>query len=224
MGLFDTVLNNGFKLKVPKEVSSFLKANEAKIPDEFQTKDLDNAMLTFKLFPNGRLLELTRKPTGRKIKYKNPFEGWHDNRPYLEKLFYKIKLKNNNLPDLVEETIDIYEKSNLTATFDIYTSEQINGRYLTLEYSVGAIKGIVKKAKLLKWEIESEEDAKARIKQDNEWKLKVDENLAKSREFRSKWYYPLLKEIYNPFIFFSAIAVRGLCNWLISKTYKWHRV
>ena len=90
MGLFDTIVNNGFKLKVPREVSSFLKANNAEIPDEFQTKDLDNCLTTFKLYPNGRLLELTRKPTGRKIKYKNPFEGWKDNRPLLEKIYHKI--------------------------------------------------------------------------------------------------------------------------------------
>jgi len=224
MGLFDTIVNNGFKLKVPREVSSFLKANNAEIPDEFQTKDLDNCLTTFKLYPNGRLLELTRKPTGRKIKYKNPFEGWKDNRPLLEKIYHKLFVESKFTKiDMVDETIDIYVKSDLTATFEMYSYEEIGGRYLTLDYTAEAVKGVVKKAKLLKWEIEDEQEAKERIQRDKEWKQKADESLAKSRDLKSKWYYPLIKEIYNPIIFFSGLAIRGVCGWLSSKTYTWRR-
>ena len=225
MGLFDTIVNNGFKLKLPREVTSFLKANGADIPDEFQTKDLENCLSTFKLFPNGRLLELTRKPTGRKVKYNSPFANWEDNRPLLEKIYHNIfiksKYKDGNL--LVDETIDVYEKSNLTADFEMYAYELIGGRYLALNFDVQAVKGIVKKAKLTRWELESEEDAASRTKQDNEWKEKMDKSFAKQKELRARWYYPLIKEIYNPLIFFTGLLIRNICTWLTNKTYKWKR-
>jgi hypothetical protein len=52
----------------------------------------------------------------------------------------------------------------------------------------------------------------------------MEESFAKQREFKLKWYYPVLKEIYNPFVFFTKIIVQGLCNTVIRWSYRWHGV
>ena len=80
MGLFDTVIIEGLKLKAPREVTSFLKSNNAEFPKEFQTKDLDSAMSVYTIKENGNIYIEERIPTGKKIPFNYPSWSWNDNR------------------------------------------------------------------------------------------------------------------------------------------------
>jgi len=222
--MFDTVVIDGLKLKAPKEVTSFLKSNNAKFPSEFQTKDLDNFLSTYKINVDGQIYQEVRKLTGKRVPYKNPFDSWKDNRPLLERIYWKIKYKDSSYSldnRLVEEVKLVNVKSKLTETFEIYTIEEVSGRYLELSYSVKAVDGKVKTVHLNKWSIESEKDSKKRNEENKEFQDKMNRSFAAQKEFRSKWYYPVLKETYNPFIFFSRLLVQKICNKIITWSYRW---
>jgi len=224
MGMFDTIIIEGLKLKAPKEVTSFLKSNSSKFPSEFQTKDLDNALYTYKIKENGDILVEERQPTGKKIPYKSLLEGWEDKRPWLERLYWKIKTKNYSLSSkekLINETKSIFKKTKLTNTFTMLSYDEVAGRYLTLDYEVKAVDGKAKSVKLLEWSIESEKEATKRHKSDKEFKEKMEASFIKRKEFQSNWYYPILKEVYNPIVFFTKIAVQSICNALIRWSYRW---
>lgn len=229
MGMFDTVIIEGLKLpKLPAEISSYLKKGNANISNDFQTKDLENALQTYTIDEKGQIYLTEYKPTGKKIPYENPFKNWRDNRSLLERLYFKLQDKklNYKYPALryIEERKPVKLKAKLTSTFEVYTYEEVSGRYIDVAYEIKAVEGRVLKVTLKRAELEAEKNAKKR-KQEN---LKFDENFAKNiqaqKEFRSKWYYPLLKETYNPFVFFSAKLIQVACNWLIKQTYRWHGV
>jgi len=227
MGMFDTVIVEGLKLKAPREITSFIKSNSASFPNEFQTKDLDCLMGVYKINENGVIFEEQRKLTGKKIPFADHFKDWKDNRSFLERLYWKVKnLKYSsfNKKNLVEETKTILVKSKITNTFTMLSVDEIGGRSLSLDYEVKAVEGKVKSVKLFKWELESEKEAAKRHKRDSEFKQKMDESFAKHRKFRSNWYYPILKEIYNPAVFFTKISLQAICNALIRWSYRWHGV
>jgi hypothetical protein len=73
----------------------------------------------------------------------------------------------------------------------------------------------------LEWSLESKEDAQKRKQDDDEFLLQMDRSIAKHRELKSKWYYPILKETYNPFIFFSRLTAQAICNSIIRWSYRW---
>jgi len=223
MGMFDTVIVEKLKLKAPKEVTSFLKTNNADFPNEFQTKDLDCALHTFKIKESGDIFVEERKPTGKKIPYNLPFKGWTDNRSFLERVYcnYKNKKYSTPLPKFVDETKPVFVKTKLTDTFTMLSYDEIGGRYVSLDYEVKAVEGKVKSVKLLEWSIESEKESLNRHKENKIFDEKRDASFAKRREFHSKWYYPLIKEIYNPFLFFSRKAVQSICNTLVKWSYRW---
>ena len=224
MGMFDTIIIEGLKLKAPREVTSLLKANNAELPTEFQTKDLDNVLGTYKLNAKGDIFREERKPTGKKIPYELPFSNWKDNRAWLERVYWKFKHKEyTNKEDikLVDETKSVFVKVKLTNTFTMLAVEMIGGRSLVLDYEVKVIDGKVKSTKLIEWSIESEKDAQERRQDNEQFKLQTDRAMAKHREFKSKWYYPIIKETYNPFIYFSRLTVQAICNALIRWSYRW---
>jgi len=223
MGMFDTVIVEGLKLKAPKEVISFLEANNAELPTEFQTKDLENALGTYKLNAKGDIFREERKPTGKKIPYELPFLSWKDNRSWLERVYWRVKYKENKKEKirLIDETKPVFLRVKLTNTFTMLAVEQIGGRNLTLDYEVKAIDGKVKSTKLLEWSLESKKDAQKRKQDDDEFLLQMDKSIAKHRELKSKWYYPILKETYNPFIFFSRLTVQAACNSIVRWSYRW---
>lgn len=227
MGMFDTVIIEGLKLKTSKEVTSFLKANNAKLPTEFQTKDLENSLGTYKINAKGDIFREERKPTGKKIPYELPFLGWKDERAWLERVYWKYKHKeytNKEEVKFIDETKPIFVKAKLTNTFTMLAVELIDGRSLVLDYEVKAIDGKVKSTKLLEWSIEPRKDAQKRQQNDEEFKLQTDKAMAKHRAFKSQWYYPIIKETYNPFIFFLRITVQAICNALIRWSYRWRGV
>ena len=223
MGMFDTIIIEGLKLKAPKEVTSFLKANNAEFPKEFQTKDLDNVLDTYKLNAKGDVYREERKPTGKKIPYELPLLSWKDDRAWLERVYWKFKHKEYKKEDikLIDETKPVFVKVKFTNTFTMLAVEDIGGRSLTLDYEVKVIDGKVKSTKLLEWSLESEKDAQKRKQDNDEFLLQMDKTINKRRELRSKWYYPILKETYNPFIYFSRLAVQSICNSLIRWSYRW---
>jgi len=227
MGMFDTIIIEGLKLKASKEVTSFLKVNNAEFPTEYQTKDLNNALETYRINAKGDVFEDVSKPTGRKVPYELPFKDWPDNRPWLVKIYYNIKYKQCNVLEeqkLVDEVRRVKVKSKLTNTIIMYSYDEIGGRYVSLNYEVKIVEGKVKTIKLLEWEIEDEEKANKRIQNDADWKERISCDIAKRKSFQSTWYYPLLKETYNPFVFFVRIAVQKICSKVINAAYKWHGV
>lgn len=227
MGMFDTVVIKDLKLKAPKEIVKLLKDNNKAFPSEFQTKDLDNVLATYFIRESGQVYVEQRKSTGKKIPYTNPFQGWEDSRSLLEKLYWKIKFKDTSYSlsnRLVEEVKLVKVKSDLTQTFEIYSLEEVGNRYIDLSYTLKAVNGRITSCKLNKWSIESEKDAKKRHKNDDEFKQKMETSFAKRKEFQSKWYYPILKQTYNPFIFFTRLFVHYLCNKITTSSYRWKGV
>ena len=223
MGMFDTIIVEGLKLKAPKEITSFLKANNAELPTEFQTKDLDNVLGTYKLNAKGDVFREERKPTGKKIPYELPLLNWKDSRSWLERVYWRFKHKEYKKEDikLIDETKPIFVKTKFTNTFIMLAVEEIDRRNLVLDYEVKVIDGKVKSTKLLEWSLESKEDAQKRKQDNDEFLLQMDKTINKRRELKSKWYYPIIKETYNPFIYFSRLAVQSICNALIRLSYRW---
>lgn len=226
MGMYDTVVVEGLKLKTSKEVAAFLKANSAKLPSEFQTKDLENCLTTYHINEAGQIFEIVHKPTGKKKEYVNPFKNWQDTRSFLEKAFFNMKYKTDNCNEktLVDETVPVKIKSKITKTFEIYTYAEIAGRYIDISYNIIATDGKVKSVKLVECSVESEEKANERHKDDAEFKKNMEISFAARRSFQSKWYYPILKETVNPAIFFTKILVQKACNKIITWSYRWHGV
>ena len=227
MGMFDTIIVEGLKLKAPKEVTSFLKANNAELPTEFQTKDLDNVLGTYKLNAKGDVFAEERRPTGKKIPYELPFLNWKDNRSWLERVYWKFKYKEyTNKEDikLIDETKPVFVKIKFTNTFTMLAVEEIGCRSLALDYEVKVIDGKVKSTKLLKWSLEPEKDAQKRKQDDAEFKKNMEISFAARRTFQSKWYYPILKETVNPAIFFTRLLIQKACNNIITWSYRWYGV
>lgn len=228
MGLYDTVVIEGLKLKYPAEVSSYIKRLKAPFPSEFQTKDLDNSLSTFYIKPDNKIYREIYKETGKRVKREPLWLNWQDNRSLLERLYFKIKggilFKKNKpsytLPELKKSII----KSDLTSTFNIYSYDEVGGRYVDTEFCVIAVGGVVKKISLVKATIESEAHAKKRKADAAQFDQKMAASFEARRQFTSKWYYPILKEIYNPIVFFSKILIQNICNTIIKWTYRWHGV
>lgn len=228
MGMFDTVIIEDLKkIKLSKEVNSLIKKSGQQFSNDFQTKDLDNSLVNFYIDKNNQIWEERYVPTGKKKPYEPLFEGWKDKRSFLERLYFNLKnrkFSTKPLPRLVEELKPKKIKSKLTSSFLIYTSKELNNRYVYVDVEVIANEGKVKSFKTVKIEIESLKDSVERLKRDKEFKLKMDESFKRRKEFTSKWYYPILKEIYNPFVFFTAKIIQYSCNKLVTYTYRWHGI
>ena len=229
MGMFDTVVIEGLKLpNLPKEINSYLKATNSLLPNDYQTKDLENFLSTYTIDKKGQIYLTEYKPTGKKIPYQSPFQNWTDNRSFLERVYFNIRNRHLNtkhpLPKFTEERKAVKVKTNITQTFKIYNYVEIVNRYIDVGFEVTAVKGKVVKISLSNAKIEPEKDARARHKNNEEFDKKMASDFEKRRIFKSKWYYPVLKEVYNPFVFFSSKAIQGICSWIIKQTYRWHGV
>lgn len=229
MGMFDTVIIEDLKMiKINKELSSLLKKTDSNISNDFQTKDLDNVLGTFIIDKKGQVWEERLVPTGKKKPYEPLFRDWKDNRSFLEKLYFKIKDKQFNYKypslDKIDELKSKKFKSKLTNTFNICNACEIDNRSVWIEATLVSNNGKIVSIKTDKIEIESVKDSIERKKQDNIFKQNMEKAFEKRRLFTSKWYYPLLKEIYNPFVFFSSKLVQYVCNKLVTLSYRWHGI
>lgn len=226
MGMFDTVIIEGLKLPtLPREVSSFLEKNNKTLPNDFQTKDLDNCLGTYIIDSKRQVFLIEYKPTGKKIKYESPFINWVDNRSFLERMYFKIinKQLDRKFPSskFVEERKAVRVKSKLTNTFEIYNYVEINGRYIDVRLSVVAIDGKVKEIVLIEASVESEKKSKERHKQNQDFDKKFAMSIEKRNQLKSRWYYPAIKELYNPLVFFASKIIQRICNKIISISYRW---
>jgi len=224
MGLFDTVVIEGLKLKQPPELKKYLKDNNAPFPSEYQTKDLDPFLTTYKIKENGQVYKQERKPTGKKVARDLPLKGFKDNRSFIERLYWNYKFKEDKTPKLVDEYKSIFVKDKFTNTISIFSLEEIGGRYVTLDYSLKIVDGIVKSHSLIQFELESVKEAEARHVENKAFKDKMDLRFAERNQFTSKWYYPILKEIYNPIVFFGKRATQFICNKIVTWTYRWNGI
>jgi hypothetical protein len=225
MGMYDTVIIENLKLPLPKDIKNYLDECYAKVPSDFQTKNLENCLLTYKIDRKGQIYQEIRKPTGKRIPYKNPFEFFFNNRSFLERLYFRIKDGNAlSTPKTVEEYKTILQKSNLTNVFEIYTFEEVGGRQIDFSYKITAVGGKVKSVKLLKSSLENQKDSIRRKAASLEIDKRFDAKIKAANIFKSKWYYPILREVYNPFVFFTKLILQKTCNYIISKSYKWNGV
>ena len=226
MGLFDTIVIEGLKLKTPAEVKSYLQTADKQLPNDFQTKDLNNGMITYYIDANSQMHVEHYVETGKRIKRDNFWEKWPDNRSFLERLFFRIKNKSldNALSQTVPEFKKIKKKYDGTHTFNFYTYEEIAGRYLDIEYKAQAVAGKVKKIELVKYEIESVAAANKRKADREVFDKKMQESFEARKRFTATWYYPVLREVYNPIVFAARSTVQWVCQKIITWSYRWRGV
>ena len=225
MGMFDTVVVEGLKLKTSKEVKDFLKENNADLPNDFQTKDLDNTLSTFKIDKNYQLWASVPKETGKRISYGSLFSGWKDNRSFLERIYYKFKYKSlGNVPKTRPELIYTWQKVKITNTIEIYSYKEINDRYLDVCFIAKIIDGKVKSIKQHTATIESVNESKKRKARNQEFDENMEKQFVRRKEFTSKWYYPVLKETWNPIVFFSRLLIQKVCQKINTWTYRWYTI
>jgi len=228
MGLYDDIVIEGLKLKTCKEVTSFLKANDASLPRGFQTKDLDNCMAVYKIDATGQIFEKIAVPTGRQVPNVYPLSGLVDHRSFIERMYYKIanwKLDKQFAADACKTMAElkwVFKKSAMTNTFNMYCYEDIGGRMLDLEYAMVAVAGKITKCTLIKWDIEDVTVAMKRVQDNDAWHAKFDAELQQRRTFKAQWYYPFIREVVNPVIFLARKGVQAACNSIQRATYRWH--
>jgi hypothetical protein len=232
MGLFDTVVIEGLKLKQPPELKSYLRQHNATISNDFQTKDLDNTLSTYYVKEDGQFYETIMVETGKQI----PWEplNFVNQQPWLEKMFNKILLskylnklsydyKDKPRSNLQPERVPKIVKSNITQTIAIYEYREIGGRYVELEYELKIIDGKVKSHKLLQFTLEDKKEAQQRKEQRAELDAKWDLEHAQRRAFQAKWYYPVFREVVNPLIYLAGALTRRLAEKISSNTHRWYR-
>lgn len=225
MGMFDTVVIEGLKLDLPRKVKEFLKEKNSSIPLEFQTKDLENSLSTYKIDKNKQFWYSDRVPTGKKIKWNLP-NFFEKNNSILEEIYWKVKrfkFKHNE-ETLIDECKEVLKKENITSTIFLYSYDLIVDRYLSLDYEVKIINGKVSSIKLKKWEIESDKQAQERVKRDLEFQEKLDKQNYIVSKRRSSPFYPLVREVYNPIIFFSRLYLQSIGNSLVKLSYKLNKL
>lgn len=222
MGMFDDITVEKLKVSAPKAVMQFLEQHGAVIPNDFQTKDLECILSHYTIKANGQMVVHEHVATGKTEPYV-PI-SMTDNRSFLERLYYNHAFPRSKVPVRKKCLKEIQKKVNFTKTFVMYCGEQVAGRYLSIDYTVTVIKGKVKSIVYLKHDLESEKDAKIRNAQSAQFTLKMDQSFAAHRLLRSRWYYPLLKEILNPAIFFTRLSVQKLCGKVMHYSSRWHGV
>ncbi|NBP02057.1 MAG: hypothetical protein EBU90_18390 [Proteobacteria bacterium] len=227
MGMFDTIVIEGLKLGVSPEIRTYLKAAGRELPNDFQTKDLDNTLATYYIDSRGQMYVEHHVATGKKIKQDNFWSKWIDNRAFLEKVFLRAKNKtlfSKSQPRLVPEFKKIKKKYNGTHTFNFYTYEEIAGRYVDFEYKAETVNGKIKKIEPVRFKIENTSAAKKRRAEKELFDKKMQESFEARKRFTSTWYYPILREIYNPLVFVARNAVQWICQKLVNWSYKWQGI
>lgn len=223
--MYDDIVIEGLKMpNLPKDISKYLKDNNIVLSYNLQTKDLENTLSTYTINSKGQLFLTVHRTTGKK----KPYEplSFPDNRSFLEKLYSKIKYRklDRNLPKFVDVMVPYKEKSNITATFTAGLYTEVAGRYLDADFQFVANNGKVTKVKLINAELESVKKASERRASDAAFNAKMQASFEARRKLTSSWYYPVLKEIYNPLVFFSKILIQAVCNKIINWTHRCHGV
>ena len=222
--MFDDVIIEGLKLETPRRLQKYFEDSNTDLPKEFQTKDLDNCLSAYTIDSKRQIYLTEYKPTGKKVPYVPLSLGWTDRRSFLEKLFLNQKNKKYPLPKFTEERKAVKTKTNLTQTFEIYTYKEVGGRYVDLTYTVTAVSGKAKNIKLANWSIEDAKVAAKRHASETEFNKNMEDSFLKRKTFQNKWYYPVIKETYNPFVFFTRMLIQKTCHKIINWSYRWYGV
>lgn len=178
MGLFDYIK---VKKKLPTDalIKKFLGKDFDPRKLEFQTKDLDPAMVHYEIRKNGDLyLEV--------VEYRESTleEQAEDKKKWGRFGALTLKVKNRRWKK-TDYTGDIY--------FYSYDRNKSDDRYYVLDYKAHVVKGKVKSIKLEKTERESDEEQAARIEMDK----KFAEQMLLHNEKVSKLSYKIINLIYN---------------------------
>jgi ribosomal protein S24E len=222
MGMFDDIHVEKLKVSAPKAVMQFLQLHGAEMPCDFQTKDLDCIMAHYTILANGQMMVDAYVDTGKTEPYVPiPFT---DTRSFLERLYFDRKFPRSKTPRRKKVLKKIQKKVDYTKTFVMYCSEQVGGRYLSIDFTVTVVKGKVKSIVYLKHDLESEKTAKLRHTQDAQFTLKMDASANAYRLLKSRWYYPVLREVLNPAIFFTRLLVQKICGKVMHYSSHWHGV
>ena len=220
--MFDDIHVEKLQVAAPKAIMQFLQQHDAVIPSDFQTKDLDSIMSQYTIQATGQRVVDEYVATGKTEPYV-PI-SMTDNRSFLERLYFDRMFPRSKIPMRKKVLKKVLKKVDFTKTFVMYCGEQVAGRYLSIDYTVTVVKGKVKSMVYLKHDLESEKDAKIRNAQSAQFTLKMDQSFAAHRLLRSRWYYPLLKEILNPAIFFTRLLVQKICGKVMHHSSHWHGV
>ena len=125
------------------------------------------------------------------------------------------KKMNATYPEWDEGYDRVFQPCNTTATIYLYCFELIKDKYLTLDYEVILVGGKVVSSHLKEYEIETDQQQKEREERDKACQEKYAAFYEATKAFRSRWYYPVIREVYNPFIFFLSkglLALSQICN------------
>ena len=220
--MFDSIHVEKLKVSAPKAIMQFLQQHDAVMPDYFQTKDLDSIMSNYTIKANGQMMVHEYVATGKTEPYVPV--SFTDSRSFLERAYFNRILPRSKTPARKKCMKEILKKVHFTKTFVMYCSEQIAGRYLSIEYTVTVVKGKVESMVYLKHDLESEKSAKSRNAQNAQFTLKMDQSFAAHRQLRSRWYYPVLREVLNPAIFFTRLVVQKICGKVMNCSSRWHGV
>lgn len=220
--MFDEIHVEKLQVAAPKAIMQFLQQHGAVIPNDFQTKDLDSVMSQYIIQANGQMMQHEYVATGKTEPYV-PF-SMTDNRSFLERMYFDRMFPRSKFPVRKKVLKKVLKKVDFTKTFVMYCGEKVGGRYLSIDYTVTVVKGKVKSIVYLKHDLESEKSAKTRREQDDQFTLELDKSFAAHRLLKSRWYYPVLKEVLNPAIFFTRILVQKLCGKVMHCSNRWHGV
>lgn len=178
MGLFDYVK---VKKKLPTDalIKKFLGKDFDPRKLEFQTKDLDPAMVHYEIRENGDFyLE--------QIEYRDstPEEQAEDKKKWGRFGAFTLKVASRK-----------WQKTDYTGDIHFYSYEKnkADDRYYALDYKAHVVKGKVKSIKLEKTERESDEEQAARIEMDK----KFAEQMRLNNERVSKLSYKIINNLYN---------------------------
>jgi len=179
MGMFDNIKVET-KLPTNKLIQKFLGKDFDLAGLEYQTKDLDNALLTYTIKKNGDLfLEI--------IEYREstPEEKKQDIKKY-GKNWGAIRLKVKNRT---------WQKTDHTGDISFYAYEKAkqDGRYYSIDYEAHVVKGKVKNIKLMKAEREDDKTYSERLIVEQKWA----EEMQLHNEKVSKLSYKIINNIYN---------------------------
>ena len=121
---------------------------------------------------------------------------------FLEKLYHDHKERqfekkmNATYPEWDEGYDRVFQPCNTTATIYLYCFELIKDKYLTLDYEVILVGGNVVSSHLKEYEIETDQQQKEREERDKACQEKYAAFYEATKAFRSRWYYPVIREVY----------------------------
>jgi hypothetical protein len=146
---------------------------------KFQTKDLENVMLTYEIRENGDLYL-------KRIEYRDstPEEQAEDKKKLARFSAFTLKVASQK-----------WQKTDYTGDIHFYSYDRnkADDRYYALDYKAHVVKGKVKRIKLEKTERESDKEQAARIETDK----KLVEHMRLHNEKVSKLSYKIINFLYN---------------------------